>query len=297
MTCKFFITLILTITGIAAAYAKDADTIYYGGDILTMNGDSPNYAEAVVVEAGKIAFVGSKTKALEMKGANTKVRNLNGKFLSPSFIDPHGHFMFALNMVNQVNVANPPVGTAVDIPSTIEALKAYRAKAKIPAGGWLVGWGYDAEGLKEGRHITRRDLDPHFPDLKVMLIHVSGHGAILNSLALAASGIDENTVTPPGGIINRLPGSNEPAGLIMETAYLPAMQALLVEVPVRVQCALLIQPGQWSVARVLLLQLRAFPMRECCFHMQAARLRALHVIDRCRIAVDQQQIHLVWYLE
>jgi hypothetical protein len=69
----------------------------------------------------------------------------------PGFIDSHGHFMFALNMVNQVNVANPPVGPCVDIPSTIAAVEAYQAEAQVLEGGWIVGWGYDQEGLEEDR--------------------------------------------------------------------------------------------------------------------------------------------------
>lgn len=200
--------------------------VYYGGDIITMVGDEPQYAEAVVQSEGRIVFVGSKEEALATYGGKADEVDLLGKTMLPGFIDPHGHFMFALNMVNQVNVANPPVGPAVDIPSTIAAVEAYQAEAQVPEGGWIVGWGYDQDGLAEGRHITKSDLDAHFPNHKVMLIHVSGHGAVMNSMALESSGIDENTETPAGGIINRLPGSNEPAGLVMETAYLPVFENL-----------------------------------------------------------------------
>ncbi len=215
--------------GTAEAVAQQdtlEQTVYYGGDIITMVGDEPQYAEAVVQSEGRIVFVGSKEEALATYGGKADEVDLRGKTMLPGFIDPHGHFMFALNMVNQVNVANPPVGPAVDIPSTIAAVEAYQAEAQVPEGGWIVGWGYDQDGLAEGRHITKSDLDAHFPNHKVMLIHVSGHGAVMNSMALESSGIDENTETPAGGIINRLPGSNEPAGLVMETAYLPVFENL-----------------------------------------------------------------------
>lgn len=202
-----------------------ADKIYMNGNILTMDGDTPVYAEAVATLDNKIVFVGARDEALSRYPA-AQQRDLDGKALLPGFLDAHGHFMFALNMVNQVNVANPPVGPVVDIPSTVAALEAFQAEAQIPDGGWIVGWGYDQEGLEEGRHMTRVDLDEHFPDHKVILIHVSGHGAVLNSQALAFSGVDENTETPAGGVILRLPGSNEPAGLLMETAYLPVFANL-----------------------------------------------------------------------
>ncbi len=220
-----FAAAIVTTLGCAPA-AEPPDTIYFGGKILTMAGDEPAYVEAVAVKDGKIVFAGAEAEALQATGEATRLRDLDGAAMLPGFIDPHGHFMFALNMVNQVNVASPPVGPCVDIPSTVAALEAYRAKAGVPEGGWIVGWGYDPERLAEGRHITKKDLDPNFPRHKVMLIHVSGHGAVLNSRALEWAGIDETTETPPGGVISRLPGSNEPAGLLMETAYLPVMAKL-----------------------------------------------------------------------
>ncbi len=42
--------------GLAAT--GSAAVVYYGGDILTMEGDSAQYAEALAVKDGKITFVG-----------------------------------------------------------------------------------------------------------------------------------------------------------------------------------------------------------------------------------------------
>ena len=84
-----------------------------------------------------------------------------------------------------------------------------------------MGYGYDATGLAEKREMTRLDLDAHFPDNPVMAIHVSNHGAVLNSLALKTFNITADTPTPDGGLIAREPGSNQPAGLLMETAFMP----------------------------------------------------------------------------
>ena len=49
--------------------ASSGATIYSGGKILTMEGDKPEYAEAVVVKDGKIAFVGSKADAEKNAGS------------------------------------------------------------------------------------------------------------------------------------------------------------------------------------------------------------------------------------
>ena len=200
--------------------------IYHGGDILTMDGDRPQYVEAVVTQGEKIVFVGSRKEAIEAYGSNARLIDLKGNTMLPGFIDPHSHFMSAVSMVNQVNVAAPPVGTATSIPQIIEKLKAYQEEKHVPEDGWIVGWGYDQDLIEEHRHITKADLDKAFPKRKVMLIHVSMHGAVLNSQALKWAGIDASTLTPEGGVIARMPGSNEPAGLLMEMAYIPVFAKL-----------------------------------------------------------------------
>jgi predicted amidohydrolase YtcJ len=203
-----------------------ADTIYTGGTILTVNDAKPT-VEAVAVKDGKILMAGTTAEVEAMhKTSKTKIVDLAGKTLVPGFIDAHSHFMFALDMPTQANVSAPPVGPVKSIPDMIAALKETQKQLNIQKGDWIVGWGYDGNELAEGREATRDDLDPAFPDNPVMVIHVSGHGAVLNSIALNKFNITAKTPTPPGGVILRKPGTNEPAGLLMETAYLPVFAAL-----------------------------------------------------------------------
>lgn len=210
----------------AYAATPTADAIFYGGDILTMDGNKPAYVEAVGVKDGKIAFVGNMVDAKQMIGKSTVMTDLQGKTLLPGFVDGHSHFMMALGMVNQVNVANPPVGPVTDIPSIIETIKAFKQQRKIADDGWIVGWGYDGTQLKEKRELTKADLDAAFPDNKVVLIHVSGHGGVFNSKALEWANITSETPTPAGGVIARMADGKEPAGLLMETAYIPVFAKL-----------------------------------------------------------------------
>ncbi len=206
--------------------ASTADAIYFGGPIITVNDAQPN-AEAVAIKDGKILMVGSAAEVEKAhKGTTTQMIDLAGKSLLPGFIDAHSHFMFALDMPTQANVSGPPVGPVKSIPDIIAALKETQQRLKIAKGEWIVGWGYDGNGLAEGREATRDDLDPAFPDNPVMLIHVSAHGAVLNSAAFKKFNITAKTPTPPGGVILRKPGSKEPAGLLMETAYLPVFAAM-----------------------------------------------------------------------
>ena len=224
ISCKNKETEMSSETKTEAASLKQ--TIYYGGDIITMDGDAPQYIEAVLERDGKIIYVGEKASAVNNFAGETIEVDLKGKTMLPGFIDPHGHFMSAVLMVTQVNVASPPMGTVTDIPSMIKKLQDFKEENKIKDGEWIVGWGYDQDLLAEKRHITKLDLDKAFPNNKVLLIHISMHGGVLNSKALEWAGLDKNSKTPDGGVIARLPGTNEPAGLLMEMAYMPVFDKL-----------------------------------------------------------------------
>ena len=207
-----------------SASAQTADTIYQNGFILTMSGKTPAYAEALAVKDGKIAFVGAKTDALKLKGDTTKVVDLGGQALLPAFLDSHSHYINSLLVANQCKLYAPPSGPGKDVPSLIAELKKYAANRNIPTGEMIMGYGYDDTVMPDGRLLNRDDLDAAFPDNPVRVDHVSMHGAVMNSLALKKYGINAATKTPPGGVIVRRPGTEEPWGLIMEPAFLPVME-------------------------------------------------------------------------
>ncbi len=203
---------------------QTADAIYTGGDIVTINDAQPT-AEAVAVKEGKILAVGARADVEKAhKGTATKVVDLGGKTLLPSFIDSHTHYINALSVASQVKLYAPPTGPGQDVDSIIAEIKRFAEERKIPRGEMIMGYGYDDTVMPDGRLLNRDDLDAAFPDNPVRIDHVSMHGAVLNSLALKQFGFDSKTKTPAGGIIVRKPGTNEPWGLIMETAFLPVFE-------------------------------------------------------------------------
>lgn len=206
--------------------SQTADTIYHNGSILTMAGKEAAYVEALAVKDGKIAFAGDKEAALQMKGDGTRVVDLGGKHLMPSFIDGHGHFINSLSLANQANCYAAPFGAGSTKEGIIDALQKTKADKQIPDDTVLMGYGYDDSLYPDGGKLTAADLDAAFPDQPVMVMHVSLHGAVLNSAAMRKYNVTAATETPPGGIIVRKPGSNEPEGLLMETAFLPIFAQL-----------------------------------------------------------------------
>ena len=207
------------------------ETIYVGGDIITM--DEKNLTvDAVAVTAGKISAVGTKEEVLQSCGPDTHVVDLQGRTLLPGFIDGHSHFFQAAMIADYVNVSAPPVGPGSSIVEIIVALKEHVAEKPLQTGEWLIAYGYDGTALSDGRDATRDDFDGAFPDTPLVLVHVSGHGCILNSAGFRAVGIDANTPTPVGGLTVRKSGSNEPAGLLMENSWFPVLEKLPKPSPV-----------------------------------------------------------------
>jgi predicted amidohydrolase YtcJ len=203
-----------------------ADTIYTGGDIVTVNDAQPT-VEALAVKDGKILAVGTRAEIERVhKGRATAMVDLAGKALLPGFIDPHSHYYSSLTVANQANVSAPPAGPAQGIPGILSELKQFRDQHHVAKGELIQAYGYDENNMPNGVGLSRNDLDRDFPDNPVLVGHVSMHGAVLNSAAMKKYGISARTKTPPGGIILRKPGTQEPAGLVMETAFMPIFAAL-----------------------------------------------------------------------
>ena len=203
-----------------------ADLIITGGPILTMEGDQPTIVEAVVVDDGRIAYVGTKAEAMKRQGAGTVLKDLGGNTLMPGFVDGHAHVQQFGAQAIGANLLAPPDGTVNTIDDVIERLKAFGASPDVALTGWIYGTGYDDSLL--GRHPTREDLDKVSTTVPVMAVHISGHFAAVNSAALAMIGYDANTPNPEGGVIRREADGRTPNGVLEELAAMPVMMKFLM---------------------------------------------------------------------
>ena len=181
---------------------------------------------AVAIEDGIITWVGEPAAAHKRAGEDTQITDLGGQALLPGFIDAHGHASFTALTTTLANVSSPPVGEVIDIPSLQQTLKNYIASNKIPPGEWVIGMGYDDSLLAKKQHPNRQELDAVSTEHPIYLIHVSGHLGAANSKALARAGITSESPNPPGGIIRRIPHSQEPNGVLEESANYPVRKYL-----------------------------------------------------------------------
>jgi len=199
-------------------------TMYYGGDIITMEGDSAQYAESVVVKDGKILFVGSKDEAMKQAGKAHQMVDLQGRTLLPGFFDGHAHFFgFGAQAVTATLLASPD-GECDDIPSLISITRKWSSAADLSnTNGWIAGMGFDDAVLKENRFPTRQELDQISKDTPVVVIHISGHFCVMNTKGLEKSGITAATKNPEGGVIRREKDGKTPNGVLEELAAIPVM--------------------------------------------------------------------------
>ena len=210
----------------ASADTAAAVTVYSGGDIITMGGAEPAYAEALAVRDGKILAVGTRDDVAKAAGAGAAQVDLAGKTLLPGFIDGHSHLLNYADSLVQANLNPPPIGGVTQIADIVAALQKLKGDLGAVEGDWIIGQGYDQDMLAERRHPTAADLDAAFPKNPVVIVHASGHMLVANSLAFKAVGIDARTPDPEGGTILRKPGGTEPQGLVQEMGMI-AFQPVL----------------------------------------------------------------------
>ncbi len=187
-------------------------------DMIVVNGrvyaidDAQPMIEAFAVKGNRFVAVGSNDDIRNLATRDTTVIDAGGMTITPGFIDAHSHPAYGgIYELVQVNC---------DLRSIPEIQAALRERAaSTPPGEWVVGFKYDDTKVREGRRITRKDLDEAVPNHPVQVTHRGGHTAWYNSNAFQLAGITAETPDPPGGKIYR--DGNELNGLVAELARKP----------------------------------------------------------------------------
>ena len=224
---KRLAVLLLSLALAAAKAAPEPATILSGGQIITMDGASPETVEAIAVRGGKIIAVGTITSVAKAAGKHARRIDLKGRTLLPGFIDAHGHVSFVGQNAGMVQLQPPPVGGVDSIAKLQQAFRDWTLAQALPEGVPVVGNGFDDSQLVERRFPNRHDLDAVSETRPLMAIHVSGHFAVLNSAMLKLAGIGPATPDPIGGVIRREADGKTPDGVLEEAALFAALKILL----------------------------------------------------------------------
>ncbi len=197
---------------------EPAPVVYRNGTILTMDGDTPDYVEAVAVKDGRILYAGTMAGAMAAAGNATQV-DLQGRTMLPGFIDTWGHFTLFAQQTLGVNLAYFSEKPPRDKADVINALKA-----AAPFNGWIIGYGYYAALLADGP-LTLEDLDAAFPDTPVLISTLSTLTGQLNSAGIATLGLTPETPAVQPGEIVKDPHTGRLTGDLLFTPFLLARMA------------------------------------------------------------------------
>ncbi|WP_276482350.1 amidohydrolase [Paraflavitalea pollutisoli] len=236
MRSKLFISFSVLLSLILLGCGADrdlpkADTIFYGGDIITMEGDSASYVEALAVKNGRILFVGTTKEADGYQGDSTLMYDLRGETLVPAFIDAHAHVANYAMVSATAPLSPPPYGDVMSIPDLRKVLSDYIGQHKIPDGGMVLGNGYDESVMREHRHPTATELDSVSTTHPIYIVHTSGHMGVGNSLFMKKLGVRYSTPDPVGGAFIRDKASGQLTGRMIENANIHALLYVRKQTP------------------------------------------------------------------
>jgi predicted amidohydrolase YtcJ len=165
---------------------------------------------AILARDGLIAAVGTDEDVQDLARRGSELINLGGERVLPGFADAHFHFYDWCLRRRHLQLAEVP---------SLAALKwrLATAAAETPAGGWIQGQGWNETSWDDPRIPTRADLDAVAPVHPVILWRSDLHLAVVNSAALTAAGVNEETASPPQGVIDR-DVHGRPTGVLRELA-------------------------------------------------------------------------------
>lgn len=184
---------------------KQADLILTNAVVYTVD-PAFSKAEAIAVKNNRILEVGS-SEEIGSKYRSATVRDLQGAFVYPGWMDAHCHFLgYGMNL-NAVDVA----GTS-SVEEIIQMLKEHQKKNP---GSWITGRGWDQNDWEVQEFPTKEMLDVHFPETPILLRRIDGHAGWANSAALSLAGITADTQVDGGTVML---SDGEPTGILIDNA-------------------------------------------------------------------------------
>ena len=238
---KIFLFLFAALFAWACASGPEnpADSVFINGIVYTVDESNPK-AEAVAVKDGLILAVGTTAEIQEYIGENTEVIDLEGKTMTPGFIESHAHLMGI--GYNKLELDLMYVKTYDELVE-----KVAEAVAKAKPGDWITGrgwhqdkWIQKPEKMVKGFQ-TNEPLNAVSPDNPVFLRHASGHASFANAKALELAGIANLKGERPGEVEGGeiiVDDLGNPTGVLTERASNLVARLVPEETPERAEEAL-----------------------------------------------------------
>ncbi|MBT9259649.1 MAG: amidohydrolase [Clostridiales bacterium] len=162
--------------------------------------------EAVAIQGGKVAAVGSREAILALRRPTTRVVDAGEGFIMPGFIDSHLHLFMLGKLLHELDLTQ--VGSIAELVAKVK---------EAPGEGWIFGHGWDDARFAEGRLPHRKDVDPATGERPLLLRRRCGHVALANTAALKAAGVWPGQRELPPSLVD-LDEEGIPTGILREGA-------------------------------------------------------------------------------
>ncbi|MFN4182191.1 MAG: amidohydrolase [bacterium] len=134
------------------------------------------YPADCLLFSDKIEAIGEYSALKGQFPSGTKVYDCAGGYVLPGFVDAHTHLASWGSSLRYVDLEE-----ASSLEEAVRKIKE-GAKAKQP-GEWLIAVRWDESRWKEGRYLTKEDLDEVTPAHPVLAVRMCGHIGVLNTVA------------------------------------------------------------------------------------------------------------------
>ena len=200
LTVSFFVTLCLGVPStLNASENMPVQTLYFGGDIITMEGDKPTYVEAVIERDGKIIYAGTKHGTLNSFAGKTRKVDIQGNTMMPGFIEPHAHPVSIGGFILANDIVAPhdwqmPHKSYPGVSGKENYLKAVKGiiDSKEDKTETVMIWGYHKSWHG---NITLKDIDKVTGDVPTVIWQRSTHEIYLNSASVEKYGIKKGDLS------------------------------------------------------------------------------------------------------
>jgi predicted amidohydrolase YtcJ len=173
-----------------AGRADAADTVYWNGRVITLEGAEGGVVEALAVRDGVVLATGSSEEVFKAADAAAGRVDLGGATVIPGIIESHCHSIGAARAAL--------AGEYAELRSIGEIQDWIKAEVKRrPAGQWIEVPRNEITRIRERRFPTPAELDEAAPDHPVLFVSVTK--SVLNTAGWRALGVNDETGKVAGG--------------------------------------------------------------------------------------------------
>ncbi|MEH0155931.1 amidohydrolase [Limibacter armeniacum] len=202
-------------------FEKTTPTIYYNGNIITLEESRPT-ANAMFVEDGKIKAIGSAQEIATYKTDKVAQVDLKGATVMPGFIDPHTHFGITMFLSKMHDLSGFTHKSNQEVWESFElSVKQHKE------GEWVICKGIDPILVGDLIPPSIQYLDKVAPNNPVLIFSQSLHSYWANSKAFEEVGITTETPNPSDHSYYDKDSSGAFTGLIVEQEAIKPFTNLL----------------------------------------------------------------------